>query len=173
MLLHVAATSSSDGTVRENERRIKHLEDALHFASLASHRAPQSLSCAALRATALLHLLVEHRSVLDGAQNQGQLLRQSGQYAQLVQDASSAAKTALTAPHAREPVIAISARGLRSYDPCCSVCVCRTAVLLRSWGEVLTGGPCAAAAGERACLGPRRGVAGVSAAASVSLPYAN
>lgn len=121
MLLHVAATISSEGTPSDSQRRIKLLEDALHFATFANHVAPLSLSCAALRATVLLQLLVEHRTTLGTAQNQAALLRQSNQFCQLIQDASGAAKTALGAPQPQEPIITVSAGGLTTYDPDCSV----------------------------------------------------
>ena len=124
----MAATITSEGSAGDSQRRTKLLEDALHFATFANHVAPTSLSCAALRATVLLHLLVEHRTVLGTAQNQAQILRQSNQYCQLIQDASSAAKAALAAPQAREPIITVSAGGLTTYDPDCSVSMVTTAV---------------------------------------------
>lgn len=66
LLFHEAAGAISPGTVGSNSslQRIQLLTDAYEHAAVATELSPNSLSCAALRATLAINLLVEESALL-------------------------------------------------------------------------------------------------------------
>jgi hypothetical protein len=66
LLFHEAAGAISPGTVGSNSslQRIQLLTDAYEHAAVATDLSPNSLSCAALRATLAINLLVEESALL-------------------------------------------------------------------------------------------------------------
>lgn len=69
LLFHEAAGAISPGTVGSNSslQRIQLLTDAYEHAAVATDLSPNSLSCAALRATLAINLLVEESALLTPA----------------------------------------------------------------------------------------------------------
>jgi hypothetical protein len=103
------------------------LEASLRHAEAASDQCPTSLSCAALRATLVLDVLIEQASLgQDAAPNRGLSLisRLSDQQCKAIKrqfrDAVAACARALSSPepYLFEPLITIAEESHASFDPC-------------------------------------------------------
>lgn len=160
LLFHEAAGAISPGTVGSNSslQRIQLLTDAYEHAAVATELSPNSLSCAALRATLAINLLVEESALLTptpaapqqqvaaGGKTEQQLQQQQPPHQQpssstvldrkcqeLLQrflGSIDACKTALDHPKPvlREPLITFTTASHTTCDPCSLV-----SVPLRVW----------------------------------------
>lgn len=146
LMFHEAAGAISPGSVGSNSslQRIQLLTDAYEHAAVATALSPNSLSCAALRATLAINLLVEESALLTptppSTSTSGGSKAGSEQQSQQQQQASSctmldrkcqellqrflgsidACKTALEHPNPvlREPLITFTTATHTTCDPC-------------------------------------------------------
>lgn len=147
LLFHEAAGAISPGTVGSNSslQRIQLLTDAYEHAAVATDLSPNSLSCAALRATLAINLLVEESALLTptpAAQQQAagckmeqqpqqppphqlpssstMLDRKCQELLQRFLGSIDACKTALDHPKPvlREPLITFTTASHTTCDPC-------------------------------------------------------
>lgn len=105
---------------------IVYVQEALSSASLASDLCPASLSCAALRATMVVNVLVEASTAIAGTSGVPRPALPTGQQCEDMreqfQGAYEACKRGLAIePVLSEPVICITTVSQKTCDPCCLV----------------------------------------------------
>lgn len=128
----VAGASDADGAA--SQRRSALLAEAYAAAAAATALAPASYSCAALRATLAINLLLEESALLPlgarlvaagkkGSKAAAAVERKCGELRERLVGAMDACKTALAhpAPLREEPVIAIDSGSHATSDPCSMV----------------------------------------------------
>eukprot|EP00208_Stichococcus_sp_RCC1054_P002912 CAMPEP_0206142900 /NCGR_PEP_ID=MMETSP1473-20131121/18579_1 /ASSEMBLY_ACC=CAM_ASM_001109 /TAXON_ID=1461547 /ORGANISM="Stichococcus sp, Strain RCC1054" /LENGTH=3025 /DNA_ID=CAMNT_0053538067 /DNA_START=97 /DNA_END=9174 /DNA_ORIENTATION=+ len=146
MLYHEAACEPADSSgprAGGGESRLAVLKQALQEAAAATEAAPLSLSCAALRATLVVNLLVENGKMLPN-QSGGSLEAAVADMRAQLRSGVAAAERALAAAGPggggapREPLITISTGDMQTTDPCCQNVADRVNSLVASgaWGEV-------------------------------------
>ncbi|KAK9867624.1 hypothetical protein WJX84_000248 [Apatococcus fuscideae] len=141
-LYHEAATIEAvDPSALFSGKRLQLLREALENAEKASDICPSSLSCAALRATLVLNVLVENSvlapsgiggtraEVLNG--QQGEALKR--QFKAAVDTCSKV--LTMPQPVVDEPVIPISTGSQKTYDPC-SLDKVQALIKAGKWEEV-------------------------------------
>jgi hypothetical protein len=128
VLYHEASMlEPADRSSTETTKRLELLLEALAAASIASELCPRSLSCAVLRATLVVNVLVEKSTSLVGSLTPGQQGLPTGQQCEEMRlqfkEASECCETVLRQPNPiqEEPVIYISAGAQKTSDPCCLV----------------------------------------------------
>lgn len=145
LLYHEAAVALSDSAPgrREEPSRVQLLKEAYEHAAKATDLAPNSLSCAALRATLAINLLVEESALLTPSlRTPGQLPGNSAttssssspggpsalelkcqELRERFRGGLAACKAALASPHPCmfEPVISMASSTHTTCDPCSMV----------------------------------------------------
>ena len=125
VLFHEAALLGNMGMAAQQQTGLRCLEAALQHAVIATELAPRSLSCAALRATLLLNMILEQCVVADSRMDPqpGPALDHLAQH--LTNTLKSCRSTVKVAAFDPEAAIPIFAGGLDTKDPCCLVsCTC-------------------------------------------------
>ena len=129
-LYHEAATIEAvDPSALFSGRRLQLLREALENAEKASDICPSSLSCAALRATLVLNVLVENSVLAPGGLGGTRAEVLNGQQGEALKKQFKAAvdtcSRVLTMPQpvVDEPVIAITTGNQKTFDPCSLVCI--------------------------------------------------
>ncbi|KAK9864724.1 hypothetical protein WJX84_007033 [Apatococcus fuscideae] len=124
-LYHEAATIEAvDPSALFSGRRLQLLREALENAEKASDICPSSLSCAALRATLVLNVLVENSVLAPGGLGGTRAEVLNGQQGEALKKQFKAAvdtcSRVLTMPQpvVDEPVIAITTGNQKTFDPC-------------------------------------------------------
>ena len=113
-------------SIETNRQRLELLQEALGSASAASDLCPASLSCAALRATMVVNVLVEASTAIAGSMGVTRPALPTGQQCedmrQQFHGAYEACKRGLAIePVLSEPVICITTISQKTCDPCCLV----------------------------------------------------
>lgn len=120
-------------------RRLQLLREALENAEKASDICPSSLSCAALRATLVLNVLVENSVLAPSGVGGTRAEVLTGQQGEALKRQFKAAvdtcSRVLTMPQpvVDEPVIPISTGSQKTYDPCSLVGHKRTLHVFTRW----------------------------------------
>lgn len=129
LIYHEAAGSISPGTVGSGSslKRIQLLQDAYEHAAEATVLAPNSLSCAALRATLAINLLVEESALLNPTSKPGKkssgvsaLDKKCQELRDRFRGSIDACRVALEHPNPEmvEPVITMITATHTTCDPC-------------------------------------------------------
>jgi hypothetical protein len=129
LIYHEAAGSINPGTVGSGSslKRIQLLQEAYEHAVEATSLAPNSLSCAALRATLAINLLVEESALLNPSnkpakkgQGMSTLDKKCQELRERFRGSIDACKTALEhpSPVMVEPVITMITSTHTTCDPC-------------------------------------------------------
>jgi hypothetical protein len=136
LLYHEAAgvVGASDADPAASQRRSQLLQEAYAQAAAATALAPASYSCAALRATLAINLLLEESALLPlgarlvaagkkGTKAAAVVERKCGDLRERLVGAMDACKVALAHPNPdrREPVISIDTPSHETSDPCSMV----------------------------------------------------
>ena len=122
VLFHEAALLGQDHRSARQQISSKCLGDAYQHAITATRLAPSSASCAALRATLVLNLILEQCITANAHPPSGQASpvgRFADQLSATLKHCSAVAAAKCTGDEAD---VQIAAGGLRTNDPCCLVC---------------------------------------------------
>lgn len=121
VLFHEAALLGNAGDAIQQQTGLRCLEAALQHAVIGTELAPGSLSCAALRATLLLNMILE-QCVVAGSAFGNQPTPFLDFLSKHLTDALKCCRTAVkTSTSDSEPGIPIFVGGLNTNDPCCLV----------------------------------------------------
>ena len=133
LLYHEAATLEATDAKAPYKQRMELLQSALSSAIAANDLCPESLSCAALRATIIVNVLVEATASSGAAGSTAKPALPSGELCEELRYQLSGAMEACgraLASHSQlaEPSIAINADQMKTCDPCSLV----SAILMTS-----------------------------------------
>ena len=122
VLFHEAALLAQDHRSARQQISSKCLGDAYQHAITATRLAPTSASCAALRATLILNLILEQCITANARPPSGQASA-VGCFADQLSGTLKHCSTVAEAKRVEDEAdVQIAAGGLRTNDPCCLVC---------------------------------------------------
>ncbi|KAK9809368.1 hypothetical protein WJX73_009107 [Symbiochloris irregularis] len=137
VLFHEAALSGHDQRAAHQHIGLSCLKDALLHTITATELAPNSLSCAALRATLLLNMILEHCISADGQGPASPALSSIAYLSDQLAAALKHCRTVAEHPGVQEVDVRIYVGGLRTNDPCCLGTTRDQAALLAALIEVM------------------------------------